>query len=219
MKTIGFIGAGQIGSALAKHAIDAGYNVVLSNSRGPETLADLVARLGPKARAATTREAAQAGDIVVVTIPLKNYKSVPVEPLVGKVVIDTSNYYSQRDGHITRLDTEETTTSELLQEHLPQSKVVKAFNHIWVEHLRTQGQPTGSKNRRALAIAGNDAGARKVVADFINAIGFDVVDTGPLAEGWRFQPDTPAYNIHLTVDQMKEALGKARRYAELRKRG
>lgn len=219
MATLGLIGAGHIGSALAKHAIDAGYNVVLSNSRGPETLAGLVASLGPKARAATPREAAEAGDIVVVTIPLKSYSSVPVEPLKGKIVIDTNNYYPQRDGRIPRLDSEETTTSELLQEHLPGSKVVKAFNHIWSEHLKTQGQPPGSKNRRALAIAGNDAGAKKAVADFINAIGFDVVDAGPLSEGWRFQRDLPAYNIHLTADQMREALGKARRYAEMEKRG
>lgn len=219
MATLGIIGAGHIGSALAKHAIDAGYNVVLSNSRGPETLAGLVASLGPKARAATPREASEAGDIVVVTIPLKNYQSVPVEPLEGKIVIDTNNYYPQRDGHIPRLDSEETTTSELLQEHLPGSKVVKAFNHIWSEHLKTQGQPAGSKNRRALVIAGNDAGAKKAVGELINAFGFDVVDAGPLSEGWRFQRDLPAYNVHLTVDQMKEALGKARRYAELEKRG
>jgi 8-hydroxy-5-deazaflavin:NADPH oxidoreductase len=218
MATLGLIGAGHIGSTLAKLAIDAGHDVVVSNSRGPETLAGLVAALGPKARAGTAREAAEAGDIVVVTIPMKNYQSVPVEPLEGKIVIDTNNYYPQRDGRIPRLDSEETTTSELLQEHLPKSKVVKAFNHIWFEHLKTQGQPAGTKNRRALAIAGNDAGAKKAVAELINAFGFDVVDAGPLSEGWRFQRDLPAYNVHLTADQMREALGKARRYAELEKR-
>lgn len=216
MATIGFIGAGHIGSALAKHAIDAGYNVVLSNSRGPETLSELVAQLGPKARAGTVQEAARAGDLVVVTIPLKNYKSVPVEPLKGKIVIDTNNYYPQRDGQIPELDSEQTTTSELLQAHLPESKVVKAFNHIWFEHLKTQGLPAGSKNRRALAIAGNDAAARKVVAGLIDTFGFDVVDVGPLSEGWRFQRDLPAYNGQLNAEEMKAALGKARRYAELK---
>jgi len=215
MAILGLIGAGHIGGTLAKLAIDAGYDVVLSNSRGPETLASLVAELGPKARAGTPREAAEAGDLVVVTIPLKNYESVPVEPLVGKIVIDTNNYYPQRDERIARLDSEETTTSELLQEHLPRSKVVKAFNHIWSEHLKTQGQPAGSRNRRALAIAGNDAEAKKVVAGLIDTFGFDVVDVGPLSEGWRFQRDLPAYNVHLDVNGMKQALGQARRYAEL----
>ncbi|MCD5352533.1 NAD(P)-binding domain-containing protein, partial [Kineosporia mesophila] len=121
MTTIGFIGSGNIGSTVARLALAAGHDVVLSNSRGPETLADLVADLGPNARAATAEEAAQAGDIVVVTVPLKNYRQVPVAPLAGKVVIDTNNYYPDRDGRITELDDESTTTSELLQAHLPQS--------------------------------------------------------------------------------------------------
>ena len=131
MKTIGLIGAGHIGSQVARLAVRSGYDVVIGNSRGPETLSDLVAELGPKARAATPLEAAKAGDIVVVTIPLKNYRSVPVEPLKGKIVIDTNNYYPQRDGQIRELDNESSTTSELLQAHLPASKVVMAFNHIY----------------------------------------------------------------------------------------
>ena len=156
MTTIGLIGAGHIGSQVARLAVAHDYDVVISNSRGPETLAELVAELGPSARAATVVEAATAGDIVVVTVPLKNYRSVPVEPLRGKVVIDTNNYYPQRDGHIPELDNESTTTAELLQAHLPASKVVKAFNHIYAAELTTHGQPPGSKNRRALVIAGDD---------------------------------------------------------------
>jgi predicted dinucleotide-binding enzyme len=156
MKTIGLIGAGHIGSQVARLAVGSGYDVLISNSRGPETLSDLVAELGSKARAATPLEAAKAGDIVVVTIPLKNYRSVPVEPLAGKIVIDTNNYYPQRDGHIAVLDNETTTTSELLQAHLPASKVVKAFNHIHAAQLTTDGRPPGTKNRRALVIAGDD---------------------------------------------------------------
>ena len=128
MKTIGFIGAGHIGSQLARLAVSHGYQVVVSNSRGPETLADLVAELGPHARAASVEEAARAGDIVVVTIPLKNIGSVPVAPLAGKIVIDTNNYYPQRDGQIVELENESTTTAELLQRRLPTSRVVKAFN-------------------------------------------------------------------------------------------
>src|SRR5688500_15428880 len=131
MTTIGLIGSGNIGSTVARLAVAAGHDVVLSNSRGPETLADLVAELGDRARAATAAEAAEAGDIVVVTIPLKAYREVPVEPLRGKTVIDTNNYYPDRDGHIAELDDESTTTSELLQAHLPGSHVVKAFNNIF----------------------------------------------------------------------------------------
>lgn len=130
MATIGLVGAGHIGSQIARLAIASGYSVVISNSRGPETLSGLIAELGPNARAATAAEAAESGEIVVITIPLKEYRTVPVEPLAGKIVIDTNNYYPQRDGHMPELDNESTTTSEFLQAHLPTSKVVKAFNHI-----------------------------------------------------------------------------------------
>src|SRR5690242_1091639 len=155
MTTWGFIGSGNIGSTVARLAISAGHDVVLSNSRGPETLADLVGRLGPRARAATAAEAAAAGDLVVVTTPLKAYRDVPVEPLAGKVVIDTNNYYPERDGEFPELEAETTTTSELLQQHLQASHVVKAFNHIYFEDLASQGQPAGTPGRRALAIAGD----------------------------------------------------------------
>src|SRR5678815_2686100 len=141
MSTIGLIGAGHIGSQLARLGIAHGYNVVISNSRGPETLFALVKELGPKARAVTAVGAAEAGDIVVVTVPLKNYREVPVAPLAGKIVIDTNNYYPQRDGHIKELDDESTTVSELLQAHVPSAKVVKGFNHIQAAQLTTDGQP------------------------------------------------------------------------------
>ena len=143
IKTIGLIGAGHIGSQIARLAVANNYNVVISNSRGPQSLSALVAELGPGARAATPDDAAKAGDIIVVTMPLKNYRAVPVEPLAGKIVIDTNNYYPERDGHIAELDNESTTTSELLQAHLPTSKVVKAFNHIYAAALTTDGQPPG----------------------------------------------------------------------------
>ena len=211
MKTIGFIGAGHIGSQLARLAVANGYDVVISNSRGPETLASLVSELGPKARAATPAEAAAAGDIVVVTIPLKNYRTVPVEPLAGKIVIDTNNYYPQRDGHFPELDSESTTTSDLLQAHLPTSKVVKAFNHIYASQLTTDGQPAGSKNRRALVIAGNDAAAKAAVTDLIDQFGFDVVDAGPLKESWRIQRDTPGYGPRRTADELRKDLAAATR--------
>ena len=211
MATIGFIGAGKIGSQLARLSVASGYDVVLSNTRGPETLTALVKELGPRARAATARDAAQAGEIVVVTIPLKSYRSVPVEPLVGKIVIDTNNYYPQRDGHIAELDNESTTTAELLQAHLPKSKVVKAFNHIYASQLTTDGQPRGSANRRALVIAGDDADAKGTVARLIDQFGFDVVDAGPLAQGWRIQRDTPGYGPRRNAEELRRDLAAAKR--------
>ena len=214
MTTIGFIGAGHIGSQVARLAISHGHDVVISNSRGPETLAALVAELGPRARAATAADAAKAGHIVVVTVPLKNYRDVPVAPLAGKIVIDTNNYYPQRDGHIPELDNESTTTSELLQAHLPTSKVVKAFNHIYAAQITTDGQPAGSKNRRALVIAGDDPAAKVTVTKLLDEFGFDTVDAGPLKEGWRIQRDTPGYGPRRTADELRKDLTAARRYAD-----
>jgi predicted dinucleotide-binding enzyme len=211
MSTIGIIGAGHIGSQVARLAVANGYDVVISNSRGPETLADLVAELGPKARADIPLGAAKAGDMVVVTIPLKNYRTVPVEPLAGKIVIDTNNYYPERDGHIPELDSESITTSELLQAHLPTSKVVKAFNHIYAAELTTHGLPAGTKNRRALVIAGNDAKAKASVAALIDHFGFDVVDAGPLSESWRIQRDTPGYGPRRNAQELRADLAAAKR--------
>jgi predicted dinucleotide-binding enzyme len=211
MKTLGLIGAGKIGSQVARLAVTNGYDVVLSNSRGPETLAGQVAELGPRARAATPFEAATAGEIVVVTIPLKAIHSVPVEPLAGKIVIDTNNYYPSRDGQIRELDEERTTTSELLQAHLPKSKVVKAFNHIYAADLTRDGQPAGTPNRRALAIAGNDANAKAVVATLLDQFGFDTVDLGPLSESWRIQRDTPGYGPRRNAEGLKRDLASAKR--------
>src|SRR3954449_7863117 len=214
MTVIGLIGAGHIGSQIARLAVANGYDVVISNSRGPESLRDLITELGPKARAASVAEAAQAGDLVVVTIPLKQIRTVPVEPLAGKVVIDTNNYYPQRDGQIPELDNESTTTSELLQAHLPKSKVVKAFNHIYAAELTTHGQPAGTRNRRALVIAGDDAAAKATVTHLLDQFGFDTVDAGPLKEGWRIQRDTPGYGPRRTADELRRDLTAAKRYAE-----
>jgi predicted dinucleotide-binding enzyme len=211
MATLGLIGAGRIGSQIARLAIANEYDVVLSNSRGPETLAGLVAELGPRAHAATVVGAAEAGDIVVVTIPLKAYERVPVEPLAGKIVIDTNNYYPSRDGHIRELDEETTTTSELLQAHLPKSRVVKAFNHIYAAELTTHGQAPNTPNRRALVIAGNDADAKVVVTKMLDQFGFDTVDAGPLSESWRIQRDTPGYGPRRTAAELKQDLAGARR--------
>ena len=215
MTTIGFIGSGHIGSQLARLAVQHGYDVVLSNSRGPASLAGLVQELGPHARAADPAEAAAAGDLVVVSIPLHAIDTVPVEPLAGKVVIDTNNYYPQRDGQIAELDDESTTVSELLARHLPSSHVVKAFNHIVYADLTTDGSAPGTPKRRALVVAGDDAAARRTVIDLIDTFGFDVVELDSLAEGWRIQRDTPAYGIRRTADELRADLAAAKRYRDM----
>ena len=211
MTTIGLIGAGNIGQAVTRLAVDHGYDVVLSNSRGPETLADVVSRLGEHADADTAEGAARRGHLVVVTIPLKAYRDVPVEPLAGKVVIDTNNYYPQRDGQIASLDDGSTTSASLLQEHLPSSRVVKTFNHITSAHLIEHAQPAGTSGRRALAVAGDDDAAKATVTALIDELGFDVVDAGPLSESWRIEPGTPGYGPRLDASGMREALAAATR--------
>ncbi|WP_329133752.1 NAD(P)-binding domain-containing protein [Streptomyces sp. NBC_01476] len=193
MATLGLIGSGHIGSTLARLAVDAGLDVVLSNSRGPETLAGLVAELGPRARAGTAAEAAAAGDWVVVTIPVRAIGQVPQEPLAGKTVLDTGNYYPQRDGDIAALDSGEKTTSRLLQDHLPDAHVVKAFNNIFFKHLAALPRPAGAADRTSLPIAGDDADAKAHATELLDLLGYDAVDAGPLDEGRRFEPGTPAY--------------------------
>ena len=222
MTTLGTIGSGKIGGTVAKLAAAAGYDVVLSNSRGPETLKVLVEELGPRARAATPAQAAQAADLVVVSIPLRAYPRVPVEPLAGKVVMDTNNYYPQRDGQVPELDDRSATTGQLLQRHLPGARVVKVFNNILFTHIETLARPAGAPDRSALPIAGDDAEAKAAVTAFLDAIGWDAVDVGPLAEGWRFERDTPAYGAPYFgsggesgeptgADPIRAALAKARR--------
>jgi 8-hydroxy-5-deazaflavin:NADPH oxidoreductase len=211
MTTIGIIGAGHIGSQVARKAVELGYDVVISNSRGPETLQDLVSELGPKARAATAAEAAAAGDFAVVTVPLKSYKDIPVEPLAGKIVIDTNNYYWERDGRIPALDNGEATTSGLLQEHLPQSKVAKGFNHIMAKDITTDGTPAGTEDRRALATASDYPEAAELVTRLYDEFGFDTVDVGPLSESWRVERDRPAYVKRQNAVELKDNLAEAPR--------
>lgn len=226
MSTIGLIGAGNIGGTLGRLAVAGGHEVVLSNSRGPETLADLVEELGPQARAATAQDAAQAADLAVVTVPLHALGSLPVAPLAGKVVMDTVNYYPQRDGHVAALDDESTTTSELVQAHLARSLVVKVFNNIYFEHLAALARPAGHPQRAALPVASDHEGAKREVAAFLDSIGYDGFDAGPLAEGWRFQRDTAAYAglyvdddwarpVAADADRVRDRLAAARRYRDM----
>jgi predicted dinucleotide-binding enzyme len=182
MTTIGILGSGHVGSSLAKAAIAHDYDVVLSNSQGPDSLAGLVASLGPRARAATPADAAAAGDFAIVAIPITTVSQVPVGPLAGKVVIATINYFPQRDGHIPALDNGTTTVPGILQAHLPASKVVRAFSMVDAADMSGDGHPKGDPKRRALALAGDDPAAKKLVAGLYDEFGFDAVDLGGLDE-------------------------------------
>ncbi|MDR7276384.1 NADPH-dependent F420 reductase [Catenuloplanes atrovinosus] len=209
MTTIGFIGSGRVGGTLARLAADAGHDVVLSNSRGPGTLRDLARDLGPRARAATVEEAARDGDLVVVCVPFHAYRQVPVAPLRGKVVIDTTNYNPDRDGRLADLDAGRVTSAGLLQAHLPESFVVKAFSNIFHKHLATLGRPAGAPDRSALAVTGDDAAAKATVAELIGTLGYDAYDAGALDDSRRFAPGTPANHAYLDPEGMFAAPGRS----------
>ncbi|MEZ3160436.1 NAD(P)-binding domain-containing protein [Microbacterium sp. BWT-B31] len=211
MTTIGIIGAGHIGGQLARAFTSIGYDVAIANSRGPETLADLVAEIGSGVRAVTAEEAASLADIAVVTVPLKALKDIPVEPLAGKIVLDTNNYYFERDGHIDALDRGEATTSGLLQQHLPTSKVAKAFNNILSAQITTDGTPEGTPDRRALGTASDYPEAIEVVTDIYNRLGYDTVVVGGLDQSWRLERDRPGYGTRQTADEMRANVERANR--------
>ncbi|WP_100809780.1 MULTISPECIES: NADPH-dependent F420 reductase [unclassified Microbacterium] len=211
MTRVGIIGAGRIGSALAQGLVDRGYEIVISNSRGPETLTELVDTLGPRATAGTPEQAAESGEWVIVTVPLRAIDTVPVGPLAGKFVLDTNNYYWERDGHIVELDEKRVTTSQLLQRHLPDAKVAKAFNHIVAAQILTDGEPAGTSRRRALATASDSPEAARFVTDLYDAFGYDTVDIGSLAESWRVERDTPAYGVRQDADELRANLAAAQR--------
>jgi 8-hydroxy-5-deazaflavin:NADPH oxidoreductase len=213
MTTIGIIGSGHVGSSLARAAIAHGYDVVLSNSQGPDSLAGLVTELGPKAGAATPAQAAAAGDFAIVAIPLATVDQVPVEPLAGKVVIATVNYFPQRSGHIPEIDNGTATAPGLLQAHLPASRVVRAFSMINAAEMSGDGHPQGDPKRRALALAGDDPAAKQLVAGLYDEFGFDAVDIGGLDESWRIEAGQPAFVVRQDVAELNANLAKANRPA------
>jgi predicted dinucleotide-binding enzyme len=192
--TLGIIGSGLVGKAVAHLAVAAGYNVVISNSRGPETLAGLVGEPGPRARAASVEDAIAAGDIVSLAIPLPVFEALPADRFTGKIVIDHTNYYpGMGDFHRADLDNGDLTSSELMQQHLKGAKVVKGLHNIGWIHMQHNARPKGDAGRTTLPIAGDDAAAKEAVTRFIEAAGYDVVDAGSLADSWRIEPNTPIY--------------------------
>jgi predicted dinucleotide-binding enzyme len=205
---IGIIGSGNIGATTARLFADAGHEVTVANSRGPESLAELVADQGPKARAGTVEDAARTGDVVLVAIPLRAYPDLPAEAFADKVVIDANNYYPQRDNQIEELDSGETTSSELLARHLPGARVVKSFNTMNFRPLRSEGRPGVPRAERlAIYVAGDDEDAKALVSGLIDEIGFAPVDTGGLAEGGaRQQPGSAIYNNPMTAEEAEAAI-------------
>ena len=203
---IGIIGAGRIGATLARLFSEAGHPVAISNSRGPESLADVIRELDPNIKAMTVADAALFGDVVVEAIPFGRYQSLPVEQLAGKILISAANYYPRRDGQI---ELGGRAHSELIAEHLPTTKVVKAFNTIWYQHLGSQGNtalPIGE--RRVIFIAGDDSKAKEIVAELITEIGFGPLDIGSLAESKAQEPGTRIYNVDMTVNEAQALLMK-----------
>ena len=186
---IGIIGAGNIGHALAVRFAAAGHQVMLSNSRGPDTLTGVVASVQGDVRAGTVAEAARFGEVVAVAIPLRAIGDLPPEPFAGKVVVDANNYFPQRDGDIPELDADQTTSSELLASLLPGAIVVKAFNTVFFRRLLDDSHPElPPADRLAIPVAGDDADAKRTVIELIDQIGFTAVDAGTLAESRRLQP-------------------------------
>ena len=204
---IGILGSGMIGGTLAGLLVRAGHEVWVANTRGPASLSDLVDPLGPSAHPAGIEEAAAAGDpLVVVAVPVAAYASLPTGPLAGKVLVDTGNYAPSRDGRIAELEVGTWTSSKMLAAQVPRARVVKMFNTIYYADLRDQGRPSGSPDRRALPMAGDDATAKALVAELVDQIGFDTVDTGPLATGRSFQPGSAVYNVRLDALALASAL-------------
>lgn len=190
---LGIIGTGAQGGTIARLAVAAGLDVIISNSRGPETLTDLIEQLGPRARAATVAEVAREADVIIAVIPLIAFTDLPADELAGKVVIDATNYYPQRDGQIAALDDRRSTASELVQAHLARSFVVKALNNITFASLGNGARPHGAPDRSALPIAGENRAAKEQVATLLDQIGYDSLDIGGLASSWRAEPGTPVY--------------------------
>jgi predicted dinucleotide-binding enzyme len=207
---IGIIGAGHIGGNLTRRLTKLGHKVFVANSRGPETLTDLAAETG--ATPVTVKEAARSGDVVIVTIPVKNIAKLPrdlfADVPANVVVVDTGNYYPQRDGHIPEIESG-TTESRWASQQLGRP-VIKAFNNIYAKHLLDRGKPAGSPGRIALPVAGDDKAAKAAVMKLIDELGFDPIDAGGLDDSWKQQPATPVYGTDLDADGVRRGLADAK---------
>ncbi|KWV29672.1 MULTISPECIES: NADPH-dependent F420 reductase [Micromonospora] len=205
---IGIIGSGHIGGTLTRRLRSLGHDVTVTNSRGPASLTDLAQETG--AVAGTLEQAVQDAELVVVAVPLLVVPELPAPLFDGKIVVDADNYYPQRDGDIAELLDRSLTSSRWTADHLKGARVVKTFNNIQAAHLMDRGRPAGAGDRIALPVAGDDAEAKQLVMQLVDALGFDPVDAGTLDESWRQQPDTPVYGTDRDAEGVRQGLAEAR---------
>lgn len=203
-ETVGILGAGRVGTAVARQAVKAGYDVLIATSRPPEEISLIVELLAPGAKAVSAEVASQA-DIVVLALPLHRFRNLPPEQLAGRIVIDAMNYWAPTDGELPDFETGASST-EIVQRHLAAARLVRTLNHIGYHELEEQALPPGHAQRQAMALASDDAAAKAVVAGFIDRIGYDPVDAGPLAAGRKFATGTPLFGNRLKREEMETLL-------------